>query len=93
MGVVNLGVVTLLPGGKITLRADPEWACEDPTEVDGLPWTLKAFADIHADDGASCATLTQVFNGQCSAALANDDHDDTDNAKTRARPRIVALTP
>ncbi len=92
-GVVLLGTVLLLAGDRITLRADPPWECSNPTDVDGLTWTLKAIADVHSDDGASCATLPQVFNGQCAVALADDDFDDADSTKTRARPRVDALRP
>ncbi len=87
--VLNLGVFDLLPKQKITVRVDPPWQCATPSAVTGLTWTLKALADIHADDFTSCATLSAAFNGSCTAALADDDLDDFDNAKTRSRPIVT----
>jgi hypothetical protein len=90
-GVQNLGAFSLLPGGKITVKIEPPWACANPAAVAGLSWTLKAIADVHNDDAASCATLAQAFNGACAAAIADDDDDDTNNTRSRARPIVVAL--
>ena len=92
-GVQNLGAFSLLPGEKITIRIDPPWTCTNPAAVDGMSWTLRAIADVHGDDFASCTTLTQVFNGQCSAAVADDDDNDVNNIRPRARPIVVALSP
>jgi hypothetical protein len=89
-GVISLGAVTLLPGQKITLKTDPLWECIDPASVDGSSWTLKAVADVHADDFGACSTLVQHFNGSCAAALASDDANDFNNIKTKARPIVVA---
>jgi hypothetical protein len=86
--VVNLGSANLTPGETATIKLDPPWQCADPMAVDGVPWTLKAIADVNADDFASCATLNQVFSGACSAALANDDDDDTNNTRLRSRPLV-----
>lgn len=93
IGVQNLGVFNLLAGEKISIKIDPPWACANPGAVNGLTWTIKALADIHNDDFASCATVGQAFNGTCSAGLANDDDDDTDNVKTRSRPIVVDISP
>jgi len=90
-GVQNLGALTLLPRDKLTITTDPSWQCANPASVDGAAWTLKAIADVHGDDFGSCATLQQVFSGQCSAALADDDNVDTNNSLIRARPRVVAI--
>jgi len=90
-GVQNLGALTLLPGAKLTVSTDPSWQCANPAAVDGAVWTLKAIADVHGDDFASCATLQQVFSGQCAAALADDDSVDTNNTLIRARPQVVAV--
>jgi len=92
-GVSNLGSLNLLPGAKLTVKSDPPWQCADPAAMDGVSWTIKAIADVHADDFASCSTLVQVFSGQCSAALADDDNIDSDNSLLRARPHVVALAP
>jgi hypothetical protein len=88
--VQNLGAFNLLPGGKVTVRIDPAWMCTNPAAVDGLSWTLRAIADAHNDDFGSCATLTQVFNGQCAVALADDDDNDANNTVPRSRPIVVA---
>jgi hypothetical protein len=90
-GVQNLGAFSLLPGEKITVRIDPPWACANPAAVNGQSWTLKAIADIHAEDFGSCTTLTQVFNGECNAAVGNDDNNNLNNTKSRSRPIVVAL--
>ncbi|TMF08446.1 MAG: hypothetical protein E6I38_07415, partial [Chloroflexi bacterium] len=92
-GVVNLGALNLLPGNKLTVKADPPWQCADPAAMDGVSWTIKAIADAHGDDFASCSTLQQVFSGQCSAALADDDNGTATNTLIRARPKVVALSP
>jgi len=86
--VVNLGSANLTPGESVTIRLDPAWQCADPGAVGGVPWTLKAIADVNADDLASCATLFQVFSGACSAALADDDDEDANNTRLRARPIV-----
>jgi hypothetical protein len=91
--VSNLGALNLLPGGRLTVKADPAWQCADPAAMDGVAWTIKAIADVHADDFASCSTLEQIFSGECSAALADDDNSGADNTVLRARPRVVALAP
>ena len=90
-GVQNLGAFSLLPGGKVMVRIDPPWACANPAAVDGLSWTLKAIADAHADDFASCTTLEQVFNGACATAVSDDDDNDLNNTRSRSRPIVVAL--
>ncbi len=92
-GVQNLGALTLLPGDKLTVTTDPPWQCVDPAGVDGATWTLKAIADVHGDDFASCATVQQVFSGECNAALANDDNNSSNNTMIRAQPHVVALSP
>ena len=56
-GVLNLGSLTLLPGDYVTLKTQPNWQCANPGAVDGMSWTLKAVADVHGDDFASCSTL------------------------------------
>jgi len=91
--VQNLGAISLLPGDKLTVSTAPSWQCANPAAVDGATWTLKAIADAHADDFASCSTLQQVFSGQCSAALADDDNGTSSNSVIRARPKVVALSP
>jgi hypothetical protein len=91
--VQNLGSLTLLPRDRLTVSTDPPWQCANPAAVDGATWTLKAIADVHGDDFASCATLQQMFSGQCSAALANDDNVSANNSLIRARPKVVALSP
>jgi hypothetical protein len=45
---------------------------------------------VHNDDFGACSTITSLFNGSCAAALANDDDNDSNNIKTRARPIVVA---
>ncbi len=89
--VLNLGVFTLLPTDKITVKIDPAWQCANPAAVNGMNWTLKAIADINADDFSSCATLSQVFDTTCSLAMGDDDDNDTNNTRTRALPLVVAL--
>ena len=91
--VQNLGALTLLPRDRLTVTTDPPWQCANPAAIDGATWTLKAIADAHGDDFASCATLQQVFSGQCSAALADDDNGTASNTLIRARPKVVALSP
>ncbi len=91
-GVVNLGNANLVPGETVTIKLDPPWQCADPGIVNGVPWALKAIADVHADDFGACATLNQVFSGACSAALADDDDDHANNTRLRARP-IVEFRP
>jgi hypothetical protein len=92
-GVQNLGSLTLLPRDQLTVSTAPPWECANPAAVDGATWTLKAIADVHGDDFASCSSLQQVFSGQCSAALANDDNIPANNSLIRARPKVVALSP
>ncbi len=100
-GVLDLGVFSLLPGERLTLRIDPPWTCADAPGANGLTWTLKAVADIHADaphvgandDFASCDALAEIFNGVCSSNLANDDDFDDNNTKIRSRPIVVDITP
>jgi hypothetical protein len=82
--------VVLLPGEKITLSADVDWVCTNPAAVDGLNWTLKAVADAHSEDSASCDTMTEVFNGTCNAAVADDDDNDANNSMIRALPKVRA---
>ena len=91
--VLNLGVFSLLPGDRVTIKFDPGWTCANPAAVDGLNWTLKAIADVHADDFASCATLSQVFDSACSLAISDDDDNDANNFRTRALPLVVSLAP
>ena len=91
--VQNLGALTLLPGDRLTVSTAPSWQCANPASVHGATWTLKAIADVHGDDFASCSTLQQVFSGQCSAALADDDNGTASNTLIRARPKVVALNP
>jgi hypothetical protein len=92
-GVSNLGSNMLQPRDKLTINIDPSWQCTNPASVDGLPWTLHAIADVHANDLASCATIQQVLSGVCSSALADDDDRPSDDTSIRLRPRVVALTP
>src|SRR5439155_20588999 len=82
--VLNLGNVLLLPGNKITLKVNPPRQCTDPAAVDGANWTLKAVADVHADDFGSCATLAQVFSSDCSLDLSDDDDNNANNTPIRA---------
>ncbi|TMB66517.1 MAG: hypothetical protein E6J43_10365 [Chloroflexi bacterium] len=82
--------VNLLPGQKVTLSAQVSFVCTNPAAVDGLNWTLKAVADVHADDSASCDTLTEVFNGACSAAVNDDDTSDANNTMVRGFPIVHA---
>ena len=82
--------MSLLPGDKITLKTDPAWQCSDPAAVYGANWTLKAIADIHADDFGSCGYLGYVFSSTCTLALSNDDNDNGNNTLIRARPGVVA---
>ena len=99
--VLDLGVFSLLPGEKLTVRIDPEWVCANPAGANGQTWTIKAVADIHADtlhigandDFASCDTLVEIFNGACSSNIANDDDSDGNNSKIRSRPIVVDITP
>jgi hypothetical protein len=90
---MNLGVFSMLAGARVTIRIDPPWQCANPAVVDGMTWTLKAVADVHADDFADCATLSQMFDGSCSLAVSDDDDNDTNNSRTRARPRVASLAP
>jgi hypothetical protein len=83
----------LLPGDYVTVKTQPNWQCANPGAVDGMSWTLKAVADVHGDDFASCSTLSQMFSGQCAAALASDDSDDFNSTGTRPRPVVVATGP
>jgi hypothetical protein len=91
--VINLGVFSLLPGGRISIKIDPPWLCTNPAAVDGMNWTLKAIADVHGDDFASCATLDQVFDSVCSLAISDDDDNGANDFRTRARPIVVSLAP
>ena len=90
---MNLGVFDLLPGARASVPVDPSWVCANPAAVNGQNWTIKAIADVHNDDFASCATLAQVFDTVCSVALNDDDDNDADNTLSRALPLVVALTP
>jgi len=92
-GVSNLGAAMLQPRDKITIAIDPGWQCAGPALVNGLFWTLHAFADAHGDDFQSCATIQQVLGGICSAALADDDDLPADNTDIRLRPKVAALGP
>lgn len=82
--------VNLLPGQSIKLSANPGFVCANPAAVDGLNWTLKAIADVHADDSASCDTLTKVFDGACAAAVNDDDTNDLNNTMVRGFPIVRA---
>jgi len=82
--------VNLLPGQKVTLSANPQFVCTNPAAVNGLNWTLKAVADVHADDSASCDTLGEVFNGACATAVNDDDTNDANNSMVRGFPIVRA---
>lgn len=92
-GVSNLGGGILQPRDKVTIGLGPAWQCTNPGLVNGLFWTLHAFADVHGDDFASCATVQLVLSGTCSAALADDDDRPADDTDIRLRPKVVALGP
>jgi len=91
-GVVNLGVFTLLPGDRITIKIDPPWTCTNPAVVAGLTWTLKAIADVHADDFASCSPLAETFDSTCSLALPDDHNNNSNHTLVPSHP-IVNLGP
>ncbi len=78
-------------GRRVSLKAEVDWSCSDPSVVDGGHYTLKAIADLHADDFDSCDSLTELFNGVCDSAINDDDDDDSDNARTRPLPLIKFL--
>ena len=71
---------------------DPLWQCANPAVVNGLSWTLKAIADVHADDFSHCATLAQAFGSECSVNVSDDDDNDVNNTLVKAHP-IVNFTP
>ena len=56
-----------------------------------MSWTLKAVADVHGDDFASCSTLAHMFDGTCATALADDDNDYANNTRLNTRPRVNAV--
>jgi hypothetical protein len=93
--VMNLGVFSLLPLEKITVRVDPAWHCTNPAAVNGMHWTLRAIADIHGDDFDDCGTLPKAFdaNFECSSGLADDDDRDSNNTRDRSRPIVVSTAP
>ena len=91
--VTNFGIFSLLPAEKVTIKLDPPWQCANPAAVNGLNWTLKAVADVHGDDFASCASLSQMFDGTCSLAVSDDDDNDANSIRTRALPIVVSLAP
>jgi len=91
--VINMGVFHLLPGDTITVKIDPGWVCASPALVNGQTWTVKAIADIHADDFGSCATLADTFDTTCSVAVNDDDDNDGNNTVSRSLPIVTALTP
>jgi hypothetical protein len=65
--------------------------CTDPAAVDGLNWEVKAIADAHGEDFASCDTLPEVYNGACNVAVNDDDDNDANNTKIRPLPKVVAI--
>ena len=89
---IALGVplVNLLPGQSIRLSANPQFICTNPAAVNGQNWQLKAIADVHADDAASCDTLGKTFNGECAAAVNGDDDNDDNNTMVRGFPIVRA---
>ena len=92
-GVGLLATAAVQPREKISLTRTLAWQCVNPAPVDGQSWSIHAFADIHADDFSSCATVQQVLTGVCSAALADDDSSPADDSAVRMRPRVVAIGP
>ncbi len=53
----------------------------------GLPYTIIAAVDVHADDLASCGEGA-LLSLACYSALADDDTDPTDNRAVRNAPRV-----
>ena len=88
-----LNDVAINPSG-VNLTASVTWSCTatDLSTVDGSNWTLKAVADAHHDDFASCDQILELFNGVCNFSLANDDPINS-NILTRPRPIVTDITP
>ena len=85
--------VILNPGQKITISGNVEFVCTNPAAVDGLNWEVKALADIHGDDFASCDTIGEIYNAVCNVAVNDDDDVPANNTKTRSLPKVVNITP
>jgi hypothetical protein len=77
-------------GGRVSLKANVNWTCSNPSAVNGMNYTLRAIADHGNDDFASCNTLAAVFDGTCAAALADDDSVAGNNILPRPLPIVVA---
>ena len=66
-----------------------EFSCTNQAAVVGLPYTIVAAVDVHADDLSSCGPGT-LLSLACFNALADDDTDPTDNRAVRNAPRVQA---
>ena len=83
------------PSGRLALR---KLHGANTSAADGLNWSLKAITDARdTDPGAgfptdfdfgACDTLTEVFDTTCSAALNDDDSDNSDNTRQRDFPLV-----
>ena len=64
-----------------------EFSCANQAVVVGLPYTIMAAVDAHADDAAACGPGLLLSLG-CANALADDDGDPFDDRVVRSAPRV-----
>jgi hypothetical protein len=65
-----------------------EFSCANQAAVVGLPYTIVAAVDAHADDLASCGPGA-LLSLACFNALGDDDNDPADNRVVRSAPKVL----
>ena len=66
-----------------------EFSCSNQGAVVGLPYTIIAAVDAHADDLAACGPFALVSLA-CFNALGDDEIDPFDNRTVRNAPKVQA---
>ena len=83
-------LITLPARGRTTLVVTVSYTCTSPSAANGLNYTWIAAADAHDNDLGSCSFS---IDGPCTAALADDDADPTDNIKSKPLPIVKFVAP
>ena len=78
--VVSLGIG--VHDKQAVVSATNTFSCTDAAGAEGLPWTVIAVVDVHADDGGACGP-GQLLSITCFNALADDDDNDFNHRTQR----------